>query len=75
MTKKGTIVHDCWSPYWVALAARHSLCCVHLVREMNGCHRTHIGAGIVGRKTERAFSGSERMPKQSNRARLSILSD
>ena len=33
---RGTIVHDCWRPYWTAPAVRHGLCCAHLIRELNG---------------------------------------
>ena len=29
----GTLVHDCWAPYW-SLACAHSLCGAHLLREL-----------------------------------------
>ena len=32
----GTIVHDCWKPYWSVQSVRHGLCCAHLLRELNG---------------------------------------
>lgn len=32
---KGTVVHDCWSPYFHFDAARHVLCGAHLLRELN----------------------------------------
>jgi len=32
----GTIVHDCWSPYWSVSDVRHGLCCAHLLRELQG---------------------------------------
>ena len=30
---EGTVVHDCWAPYW-RLPAKHALCNAHLVREL-----------------------------------------
>jgi len=32
---EGTIVHDCWSPYFGFDKAKHALCCAHLLRELN----------------------------------------
>ena len=32
---KGTLVHDCWSPYF-SLDVTHALCNAHLLRELNG---------------------------------------
>lgn len=32
----GTIIHDCWSPYWSVSDVRHGLCCAHLLRELQG---------------------------------------
>ncbi len=32
----GTIIHDCWSPYWSFDNVRHGLCCAHLLRELQG---------------------------------------
>lgn len=30
---KGTLVHDCWPPYWL-LGVKHALCNAHLLREL-----------------------------------------
>ena len=32
----GTLVHDCWSPYWCFTNVKHQLCCAHLLRELKG---------------------------------------
>ena len=32
----GTVVHDCWSPYWKFDNHAHQLCCAHLLWELNG---------------------------------------
>jgi transposase len=32
----GTIVHDCWAPYFNYLLAYHCICCAHLLRELKG---------------------------------------
>lgn len=32
---KGTLVHDCWAPYF-SLDIKHALCNAHLLRELNG---------------------------------------
>ena len=32
----GVAVHDCWQPYWKFENVTHALCCVHLLRELNG---------------------------------------
>lgn len=37
----GTVVHDCWSPYWKFDSASHQLCCAHLLRELNGVTENH----------------------------------
>ena len=37
----GTVVHDCWSPYWKFDKAAHQLCCAHLLRELNGVTENH----------------------------------
>ena len=37
----GTVVHDCWSPYWKFDNAAHQLCCAHLLRELNGVTENH----------------------------------
>ena len=37
----GTVVHDCWNPYWEFYNAAHQLCCVHLLRELNGVTENH----------------------------------
>lgn len=37
----GTVVHDCWSPYWKFDGAAHQLCCAHLLRELNGVTENH----------------------------------
>lgn len=31
----GTLVHDCWAPYFGFDKAKHALCCAHLLRELN----------------------------------------
>jgi transposase len=31
---EGTLVHDCWKPYFGFDKARHALCCAHLLREL-----------------------------------------
>lgn len=33
---KGTIVHDCWMPYWMFEGLRHGLCNAHILRELKG---------------------------------------
>lgn len=33
---KGTIVHDCWSPYWRFERLMHGLCNAHILRELKG---------------------------------------
>ena len=38
---RGTVVHDCWSPYWKFDSAAHQLCCTHLLRELNGVIENH----------------------------------
>jgi transposase len=32
----GTVVHDCWKPYFKYDQCRHALCGAHLLRELNG---------------------------------------
>lgn len=32
----GTIIHDCWSPYWSFDGLKHGLCGAHLLRELQG---------------------------------------
>jgi transposase len=31
----GTLVHDCWKPYFGFDKCKHALCCAHLLRELN----------------------------------------
>jgi len=31
----GTVVHDCWKPYFGFDQCKHALCCAHLLRELN----------------------------------------
>ena len=33
---KGTIIHDCWLPYWSFGGLKHGLCAAHLLRELQG---------------------------------------
>jgi transposase len=33
---KGTAVHDCWKSYHTYTDCDHSLCCAHILRELNG---------------------------------------
>lgn len=37
----GIIVHDCWSSYWKYPDVTHSVCCAHLLRELNGVEENH----------------------------------
>jgi transposase len=32
---KGTLIHDCWKPYFGFDKCKHALCCAHLLRELN----------------------------------------
>ncbi len=33
---KGTVVHDCWAPYWKFEGLRHAVCNAHILRELKG---------------------------------------
>jgi len=33
---KGTVVHDCWPPYWKLKGLRHGPCNAHILRELQG---------------------------------------
>ena len=37
----GITVHDCWSSYWKFTDYIHSICCAHLLRELNGIEENH----------------------------------
>ena len=37
----GIIVHDCWGSYWKYEDVIHSICCAHLLRELNGVAENH----------------------------------
>ena len=37
----GITVHDCWSSYWKFTDCIHSICCAHLLRELNGIEENH----------------------------------
>lgn len=37
----GIIVHDCWGSYWKYTNVMHSVCCAHLLRELNGVIENH----------------------------------
>lgn len=37
----GIIVHDCWTSYWKFNDVTHSVCCAHLLRELNGIAENH----------------------------------
>ena len=37
----GIIVHDCWGSYWKYEDVIHSICCAHLLRELNGVEENH----------------------------------
>ena len=37
----GIIVHDCWASYWKFENVTHSICCAHLLRELNGIIENH----------------------------------
>ncbi len=38
---RGIIVHDCWTSYWMFDNVTHSVCCAHLLRELNGIIENH----------------------------------
>ena len=38
---QGIIVHDCWGSYWKYPNVSHSICCAHLLRELNGVIENH----------------------------------
>ena len=38
---QGIIVHDCWGSYWKYENVTHSICCAHLLRELNGVEENH----------------------------------
>lgn len=38
---RGIIVHDCWGSYWKYENVIHSICCAHLLRELNGVEENH----------------------------------
>jgi len=40
----GTIIHDCWTPYWSFDGVRHGLCGAHLLRELQGVIDNNPGA-------------------------------
>ena len=44
----GIIVHDCWASYWKFDGVTHSVCCAHLLRELNG---------IIGNHPEQVWAG------------------
>ena len=38
----GTLVHDCWAPYWKHPGGiTHAICCAHLLRELTGIEEGH----------------------------------
>ena len=37
----GTLVHDCWAPYWCFTNVKHQLCGAHLLRELEGLEENH----------------------------------
>jgi len=40
----GTLVHDCWAPYWKHPGGiTHAVCCAHLLRELTGIGENHPG--------------------------------
>jgi transposase len=42
--KSGSVaVHDCWKPYWKVENVRHSVCAVHILRELVGVAENHLG--------------------------------
>ena len=38
---QGIVVHDCWGSYWKYGNVTHSICCAHLLRELNGVEENH----------------------------------
>jgi len=38
---RGITVHDCWASYWKYKDVQHSICCAHLLRELNGIIENH----------------------------------
>ena len=44
---KGVVVHDCWGPYFKLDNIKHSVCCAHILRELNGvidAEESHVWA-------------------------------
>lgn len=37
----GTLVHDCWSPYWCFTNVKHQLCNAHFLRELKGVEENY----------------------------------
>ena len=61
---RGVIVHDCWESYWRFDKARHSVCCAHILRELNGVTENQIQAI--------AFE-NEKSKRESNRRRKGCI--
>ena len=45
---EGTIIHDCWAPYWKFEGLRHGLCNAHILRELKGVTENKPEHGWAG---------------------------
>ena len=69
---KGTIIHDCWAPYWKFEWLRHGLCNAHILRELKGVTEntehewasmfTELLIGMKKAKEEAIASGMTSLP-------------
>jgi transposase len=81
-TFRGTLIHDCWKPYYL-LSCSHALCNAHLLREMTALHEDYGQAWAGKLKTimleafaevnskQRSLS-SERLKHYQHRASIQI---
>ena len=68
----GTIIHDCWVPYWKFEGLRHGLCNAHILRELKGVTEntehewasmfTELLIGMKKAKEEAIASGMTSLP-------------
>ncbi len=70
---KGTIIHDCWSPYWKFEWLRHGICNAHILRDLKGVIENRpdhdwpqefidLLITMKGTKEEAVASGMDRLP-------------